>query len=311
MRFPAPSRVARALLSGFVLVLLGQQGCVERAGGVAPAAAPRRIVSLTPALTEVLFALALGPRVVGVTSYCDWPPQVRALPKVGGYVNPSVEAVLALEPDLVLVSPGPGNRDAALAIRRAGVRVEVVPAETLEDTYRAIETVASICGDPARGRELAGRIRERVEGVARRERSTPRVRTLFCIQVDPIVAAGRGTLPAELLDRAGGENVVEAARYPRLGIESVIALAPEVILQAPMDEGVQGTALRLEAFWRRWPSVPAVSSGRLYIVDPDVMLRPGPRVADAVERLAAILHGEGAPTPGAGARPDAPAKGPA
>jgi iron complex transport system substrate-binding protein len=102
---------------------------------------PQRIVSLAPALTEVLFALGLGDRVVGVTTYCDYPAEVAEIERVGGFVNPSVEAVLALEPDLVLVSPAAGNRDAALAIRRAGARLAVVSAETLQDSFDAIVRV--------------------------------------------------------------------------------------------------------------------------------------------------------------------------
>lgn len=285
----APSGSRLPLLLAALAILAGPTGCSSVEPGTRADEAPRRIVSLAPALTEILFSLGLGPRVVGVTSYCDWPPEARALPKVGGYTNPSVEAVIALEPDLALVSPGPGNREAALAIRRAGVRVEVVPAETLEETYRAIEIVADICGEPQRGRALVRSLRERIAVVAARARSSPPVRVLFCVELDPIVAAGRGTLPGELLELAGGENVVREGRYPRLGIEGVIALAPEVILQAPMDEG--GGPGRAAEFWRRWPSVPAVATGRIHVVDPDLVLRPGPRVADGVEALAELLHG--------------------
>src|SRR5262245_32125019 len=101
--------------------------------------APSRIVSLAPALTEFLFAVGAGDRVVGVTAFCDYPEEARKLPKVGGYTTPSVEAILALRPDLVLVSPASGNRDSALSLRQAGLRVEVVPAETLDEAYSAVE----------------------------------------------------------------------------------------------------------------------------------------------------------------------------
>lgn len=288
-------RVSRAVLflvAALAIASAGFGGCSRGHGGAPRAApAPRRIVSLAPALTEILFFVGAGPRVVGVTDYCDFPPEAARLPKVGGYLNPSVEAVLALEPDLVLVNPGPGNREAAFALSRAGVRVEVVPAETLEETYRAIETVGAICGEPERGRELSKGVRKRIETVSERVRSLKPVRTLFCVQVDPIVAAGRGTLPGELLELAGGENVIRSGRYPRLGIESVISLEPEVILQAPMDEG--GGRAKPDSFWRRFGSIPAVARGRVHIVDPDLVLRPGPRVADGIEVLADLLHGGG------------------
>lgn len=252
---------------------------------------PQRIVSLTPALTEILFAVDAGDRVVGVTQYCDFPPEAKRRPKVGGYVNPSVEAVLALKPDLVLVSPGPGNRDAALAMRRAGLRLEIVQAETLDESLTAIETVARLAGGAAKGRDLAARVRERLDAVAKRVAGLPRVRAFFCIQTDPIIAAGIDTLPSQLLELAGGTNVVGAARYPRLDVEAVAAAKPDLILQARMDLA-NGDAHTEVAFWSRWPSIPAVASGRVVVLPSDLALRPGPRVADAVEELAGILHRE-------------------
>jgi iron complex transport system substrate-binding protein len=254
-------------------------------------AVPQRIVSLTPALTEILFAVGAGDRVVGVTQYCDYPPEAKAKPKVGGYVNPSVETTLALKPDLVVVSPGPGNRDAALAMRRAGLRLEIVPAETLDDSLAAIEVVGRLAGAEAAGRELAARVRARLDAVARRVAGAPRVPTLFCIQTDPIIAAGKGTLPSQLLELAGGINVVGMTRYPRLDVEAVAGAKPDLILQARMDLAV-GDAHVEESFWKRWPAIPAVANGRVVVLPDDLTLRPGPRVADAVEELAAILHGD-------------------
>jgi len=245
---------------------------------------------MTPALTETLFALGVADRVVGVTTFCTYPPEARLKPKIGGYLNPSVEAILALRPDLALVSPGPGNRETAQAVRRAGVRVEVIPSETLEGAFSAITRVAGICGAEERGRTLARIMRSRIASTHARVRSLPRVKTLFCLQVDPIIAAGRGTFPSELLELAGGGNVVAPERYPRLGIESVMALGPEVILQARMDK-TDPSDLRTELrFWAQWPTIPAMRDHRVFLVDPDITLRPGPRLADAVEYLAALLH---------------------
>jgi ABC-type hemin transport system substrate-binding protein len=268
------------------------------AQGDLKSAAPRRIVSLTPALTEILFAVGAGDRVVGVTQYCDFPAAAKAKPKVGGYVNPSVESVLALKPDLVVISPGPGNRDSALAMERAGLRLEIVPAETLEESLAAIEAVARVVGVEAKGRELAASVRARLDAVTRRVLAAPRVKTLFCLQTDPIIVAGRDTLPSQLLELAGGSNVVAAGRYPRLDVEAVAAALPELILQARMDVP-DGAAHAEDVFWKRWPTIPAVAHGRVIVLPDDLALRPGPRVADAAEELAAILHGN---PPGEAAR---------
>ncbi len=279
-------------------------GCGGPPGGAPPArpSAPSRIVSMSPALTEILFALGLGDRVVGVTTYCDWPPEARRLPKIGGYVDPSVEAVVALTPDLVLVSPAAGNRDAALAIRRLGIRLEVVRCETLDEAYVAIARTARVCGVEARGVELARAIRARVEATAARVRGAPPVAALFCVQLDPLLAAGRGTLPSQLLELAGGRNVVTAERYPRIGIESVLAAAPEAIVVARMDAPDADDPSRVLDYWRRWPAIPAVRSGRVYVIDATTALRAGPRVAEAAERLAGLLHPELAPRPAGGRR---------
>jgi iron complex transport system substrate-binding protein len=262
------------------------------AGSSPPPASPQRIVSLTPALTEILFAVGAGDRVVGVTDFCDFPSEAKSRAKVGGYVNPSVEAVLALAPDLVIVSPGPGNRDAALAIERAGLRVEVVVAETLDESLRAIEAVGRLVGRSDAGSALASRVRERLAAVSRRVAGRARVPTLFCLQIEPIIAAGKDTLPAQILEIAGGRNVVEEPRYPRLSLEAVFAAKPEVILQARMDlPGAVGPSPE-QSFWSRWPQIPAVAANRVLLLENGDALRPGPRVAEAAERLAAILHPE-------------------
>jgi iron complex transport system substrate-binding protein len=293
--------VFRALLriASFIGLAAAAFACAKPAAPAGSTAAiPQRIVSLTPALTEILFAVNAGDRVVGVTQFCDYPPEAKSKPKVGGYVNPSVEAALALKPDLVVVSPGPGNRDSALAMRRAGLRVEIVPAETLEDSLAAIEAVGRLAGDEAKGRELAAQVRARIDLVAKRWAAAKPVRTFFCIQTDPIIAAGRDTLPSQLLTLAGGVNVVDIERYPRLDIEAVAGAKPELILQARMDLSA-GDAHVEDAFWKRWPSIPAVAAGRVVVLPDDLTLRPGPRVGAAVEELAAILHGQ---TDGSGAR---------
>jgi iron complex transport system substrate-binding protein len=255
-----------------------------------PTTVPARIVSMAPSLTEILFALELGDRVVGVTSFCDFPPEARELPEIGGFINPSVEAILALEPDLVIVSPAAGNRDAALAVRGAGVRLEVVPAETLDDTFDAIRSVAELCGVPERGEELAGSLRRRIDRVSESVAGLARVRALYCIQIDPLIAAGRGTLPAELMELAGGANVVDGDRYPRIGIESVLAEAPEVILQSRMDTSDPGADRASIDYWSQWASIPAVRDGRVFVFDGTTSLRAGPRVAEAVELIARSLH---------------------
>jgi iron complex transport system substrate-binding protein len=248
-------------------------------------------VSLAPALTEILFAVGAGDRVVGVTAFCDYPEEARRLPKVGGYTTPSVEAILALRPDLVLVSPASGNRDSALSLRQARLRVEVVPAETLDEAYAAVEQVGRLVGAGARASALASDMRARIGAAASKAASLPRVRAIFCVQRDPLIVAGRGTLPSQLLELAGGMNLVAADRYPRIGIETVLADAPDVIVQSRMDLADASEERAALEFWKRWPTIPAVRDGRVFVIDGTTAFRAGPRVADAVEMLSGILHG--------------------
>lgn len=251
---------------------------------------PQRIVSLSPALTEILFALDVGERVVGVTDYCDYPPETARCSRVGGYVDPSVEAILALRPDLVLVSPNVGNRQVALIVRRAGVRLEVLETETLEDAYAAIERVAELAGVESRGKRLAEQVRSRLARVHERVSHLPAVTVLFCLEREPLIVAGAGTLPAELIRIAGGRNVIDAERYPTINIEGVLTRSPQVILQSRMDRVTSDDSEAALRFWGRWEGLPAVRDRRVHVLDGTTAFRAGPRVAEAAEQFARLFY---------------------
>jgi len=264
-----------------------------------PGAGPvRRIVSLAPNITEILFALGFGDRVVGVTEFCNYPPEALRLPKVGGFVNPNAEVILALHPDLVVATPNVGNRAFVERLIAVGARVVVVQARDVAEIDPAIKAIANAAGDPRAGRALVARLRADLDRERGRVASLPRTRTLFCIQVEPLVVAGRGSYPGDLIELAGGENIVPASagQYPNFSLEAVVAAAPDSIVQSLMDtrEGATGGD-RLMAFWGRLGSIPAVKGKRVFAVPGDVVLRPGPRVAQGVAALIALLHPEAAP----------------
>ena len=280
-----------------------------------PEAAPARIVSLAPNLTEILFALGLGDRVVGDTDYCNYPPEAARLTKVGGFVNPNPESIVALRPDLVVATPNVGNRPFVERLMATGARVEVVQARNVEEIFPAVEAIARACGVAERGRDLAAKLRADLARQRARVGGRERPRTLFCLQIEPLLAAGPGSYPGDLIAMAGGANIVPASAgsYPSLSLEQVVRAAPEVIVQTLMDtkDGASGSA-SLVAYWSRWASIPAVRSGRIQLVPGDLLLRPGPRVAEAVASLIAILHPElthGALAPGPSA-PELLARGP-
>lgn len=261
--------------------------------GAAPPGPPvgvaHRVVSLAPSVTEVMFALGVGDRLVGTCGQCNYPEAATRLPRVGGYLAPSVEAVLGARPDLVVAVPSPGNREAVRAIERAGVRVLVVQDRTLADLWAQVRALAAALDVAEAGERLVADVTARLEAVRRRVADLPPTRVLLVVGHSPLIVAGRGTLQDELLTLAGGENVAAdaGAVWPQLSLEVVVARAPEVILDAAMGTEEGGRQL-----FAALTTVPAVQSGRIVPLRGDALLRAGPRVAEAAATLAAALHPE-------------------
>ncbi len=248
---------------------------------------PRRIVSLVPSVTEVLFAVGAGDRLVGVTRFCTYPPEARNLPQVGGYADPSLEAIVALSPDLVF---GAADSTPPALIRRLealGIPVYVVYPRSLADTVATIRQVGRVAGVPGGGQAVADHLEATVETVRRAVQGLPRPEVLLCIMVRPLVVAGPGTLGHDLVEAAGGRNVVPPgpSRYPTWGAESLLAADPEVIIVSPHP----GEPFPVR-FFGRWPELRAVASGRVVPIESDWLHRPGPRLAQGLRALAEALH---------------------
>jgi iron complex transport system substrate-binding protein len=275
-----------------------------------PAAAvspPSRIISLVPAITETVFALGLGASVVGVSTYCDEPEQARVLPKVGTFTDPVAEAIIVLRPEIVLTSPSPGNETAVRAIERTGVRVAVVQSEGgLEEARRAMLEVARHLAVAERGERLVASIDARLETIRERAKPLARPRAAVVIGREPLVLAGPASYLGELVDLAGGTNVAQSigGRWPRVGMEYLVASSPDVIIdlsvamEDPAEEpaatgSTEREAARARSAAERWAAisdVPAVRNGRVISAHATLMLRPGPRLADAAETMFTALH---------------------
>jgi iron complex transport system substrate-binding protein len=261
----------------------------------------RRIVSLAPSITEILFALGAGPEVVGVSNYCDYPAEVRRLPRVGSFVTPNLEAIAALRPTLVIGLDVSSRQRELDAIAAMGIPVLTVTEEPLAGVELSIQRIGGRIGRATEAGALLATMNSRMEAVRKRLADAPSPKVLMLVGHQPLVAVGQGTLLDELLKMAHAENVADAARqeWPRLGIEYVIATAPEVIVDGQMGNEARSPS----DFWERYPTIPAVRSHRIYGYDEDAMLRPGPRVVNSLEMIAAMVHPEvfGAP-PAAPAR---------
>jgi len=261
---------------------------------VAVPAAPARIVSLVPSVTEVIFALGGQARLAGVTDFCDYPPAARAVPSVGGMVNPSLETIVALEPDLV-VATSEGNREETLQqLRRLGVPVYVVRVQRVTETLDLIRRVGELVDRREAVAPLAAALERRIAAVREAVRPYPTPRVLYVLWPDPLIVPGGQSIITELITLAGGRSITaeHGEAYPRFSLEVAVARAPEVILLA--DHAGSGSAAGRASpeKWRTLTSVPAIKAGRLHSVDPTLLHRYGPRLADGLESLARMIHPE-------------------
>jgi iron complex transport system substrate-binding protein len=254
--------------------------------GPPPGKTPARVVSLAPSVTDTIVAMGLAGRLVGVTRF-DTAPEVASLPRVGGFLDPSAEAVVALRPDLVVwVTDGsalaPVSRIAAL-----GVPVLAVPVIGVADVLAATRAIAAALGEPAAGEALAGRIDEAIRRARARAAALPRRRVLLLVGRQPLVVAGPGSYPDELLRIVGGTNVVQGTTaWPVFPIERAAALDPEIVIDAAVREHGTGEA-GLDA-------IPAVRRGAIRRLATDDALRPGPAMIRTLDELFSALHPEAA-----------------
>jgi len=247
---------------------------------------PKRIVSLTPGITETLFAIGAGPRVVGVTRYCDYPPQVRSLPKVGDY-STSIEKVVAMKPDLIVADLEANRKAIADLEKLAEVRgkVFVIRATSFSELYASLRKLGQITGCPAGAQKVVSHMQLVINAVKKRvAASRTRPRVLFVVQAQPLWVAGGHTFMDEMIEIAGGSNVGRKAGdgYRSLGLEQLVALDPEVLLS---------THATVEELRSRpgWSQVSAVRNKRVHRLGFEAV-RPCPRLSDAVVTIYRLLH---------------------
>lgn len=255
------------------------------------AAKPRRIVSLAPNITEMLFALGLGESVAGVTGYCDYPPEAASKPRVGDTLRPDLERIVALKPDLVVVSTSSQLEALTAKLGELSIPVYVTNPRTVREVAASIRDLGEVTGASARGAEIAAEMERRIAAVESRVRDLPRVRVLYVLQTAPLITAGRGTFINDLISLAGGISISgeEQADYPQFSRETVIARAPQAIV-APEAHGA--AMVREEDLRRDYAATPAARSGRILRVNPDWVDRPGPRIVEGLEQMAQALHPE-------------------
>jgi len=258
--------------------------------------APQRMISLAPSNTEILCALGLEERILAVSRFCNYPPSIRKKPTVGGIVDFNIEKIVSLEPDLIVAVRG-NPRQRLNRLQQLGVPVYAVEAETLEGILRAIKRLGVLCAVDERARTLAVSMRARLAAVAAAVQGvTPAKRVYIGDVKTPYYAAGPGTFVDELIALAGAVNIARGARtrWPILSAEQILVENPEVVfLGLNYDESTESARNRLKIQFMKdpiWSGTTAGRKGELYILDPDVLHRPGPRVVDAAETIARLLY---------------------
>jgi iron complex transport system substrate-binding protein len=249
----------------------------------------RRIVSLAPSLTESLFAIGAGSLVVGRTTFCDYPAEARRVAEVGGMTNPSIERVVALTPDLVVVSMEGNLREDARRLSDLGIPVYVSNPRTLSGIYHSLEHLALLTGRRTEGSHLVDSLRSR-ERLLEGRMPTVHPSVLLFVSLRPLMAAGANTLLDDLLRRAGGRNLAGALRghYPTISREAVLVHDPEVIVCT--SEIMAGPDVLLTLF-PEWSRLQAVRNGKVVPIDANVISRPGPRALQGLALLITALHG--------------------
>ena len=252
---------------------------------------PQRVISLAPSVTETLFALELDSRIVGVTSYCDYPAAARQKESVGDTLNLNVEKIISLRPDLVIISTASQLEGLTRRLDEISIPVFVTAPRTVREVAASLRSLGNLTGTEARAEKVAGDMERRIEEVDRRLVNEPRTKVLYVLQTGPLITVGGRTFINDLIELAGGASISasETADYPQFSRESVVARAPAVII-APSSHGTE--IVGEQALFKDFVGTPAITNRRILRVDPDLVDRPGPRLIDGLEHLARGLHPE-------------------
>jgi iron complex transport system substrate-binding protein len=243
-----------------------------------------RAVSLAPSLTESIFAVGAGDRLVGVTTYCDYPEQAKAIAKVGDTMNPNIETIVALKPDVVFVSTASQIEAFTKTLADNGIAVYVTDPTSIDGVLRNLQQLGELFGTKADG--IVNDLNTRIGNVSGKTRDAKKVRVFVQISKEPLFTIGNGSFLNAILEQAGGESVTKTVEtaYPKISKETALALDPEAIILSDSEDNREPNDV--------FRNSPAVKNGRVYKINADLLSRPGPRLVDALEQIAKDLHPE-------------------
>ncbi len=238
-----------------------------------------RVVSLAPSLTESIYAVGAGDRLVGVTTYCNFPEAAKAVEKVGDTQTPNIERIVALKPDVVFVSTASQLEAFMRTLDQQGIAVYVMDSKSLAEVIDDLRTLGRILGTEKPAELLTVGLKERIRAIGRKESR----RVFIQISNEPLFTIGKDSFLTEVVEKAGGESVTKdvPSGYPKLSKETASATNPEVLILSDSEDNREPNAA--------FKNSEAVKNGRVYRIDPDIISRPGPRLVDALEQIAGFL----------------------
>jgi iron complex transport system substrate-binding protein len=254
--------------------------------------AVHRIVSLAPSLTETVYALGLQDRLVGDTVYCDYPPDAQKKTKVGGGINPSLEMIAALHPDIVLVTKGFNRLETVHALDNLGISSFTTDPHSVNDIIASSKKLADLLGVPEAGASVAANMEHQLANLQQRLASSPAKRVLFVVWHQPLISVGKDTFIADALRRAGAVSIVDSEQnWPQVNLEEIVRLQPDFLVFAASHSETIPSTVEALATLPGWSILDAIANRR-YAVISDAVNRPAPRIVSAIEDLARQLHAD-------------------
>ena len=259
---------------------------------------PRRIISLAPNITEILFAINAGDRVVGVSEFSNYPDAALSLPKVGTYIKPNLERIIELSPDIVIATSDGEKEKEVKKLQTLGIGVYVINPTDFFGIIATVREIGTLVSSEVKAEEVALGMEKKINEVRVKVSGLKKVKVLLTFSMEPIITMSSGTFQDDMIKLAGGTNIAANVRirYPRFSVEEIIVRAPEVIVVTSMSPG--DDLKKADELWSRFGTIPAVKTGRIYMINSDIVDRPAPRIVEGLYELARLLHPEAFPEEG-------------
>ena len=253
---------------------------------------PMKIISLAPSITEILFALGLNAEIQAVTNFCDYPEAASKKARIGGFINPNMEKIVSLKPELIIAIRDGNRWESIQTLNDLGFSVFVVNPKDFDGVMRTVRHIAEIVGRQEKGDKILKNMLTKKQELITFTQSFSRPKVFFQVGDAPMVTVGRGTLADDLIRLAGGRSISEdeLVNYPSYSIEIILEKSPDIIIMSSMDP--KKDYMNLAKKWENWKSVPAVKMNAVYVIDSNIVDRPTPRIEKGLEALVRMIHPE-------------------